>query len=211
MQFLWQRPPLLRGFRGSYNRGFRRSYNRGFRRSYNAVMTENIDDPDSEELGPSRSQRRRDALAVFDLGRALVELTEAQLQQVPLSDELRDLVMDSRRITQQIARKRQLQFLAKHLRRREDELPAIRAALDHDRADQRRETARLHRAEAWRDRLVAEGDEALDQLVAENPGADRQRLRQLARRAREDQVANKPPAAARELFRILRELLEADT
>lgn len=166
------------------------------------------DETDREDAGPSRSQQRREALAVFDLARDLVALSDAQLDHVPLSPPLRDLVIESRRITAQIARKRQLQFLAKQLRRAEDELPAIRAALEHGRAEARQETARLHRLEAWRDRLVADGDVALEALVAEHPEADRHLLRQLARRAREEMHANRPPAAARALFRELRALFE---
>ena len=166
------------------------------------------DESDSPEFeGPSRSELRRQALDVLGLAKALVELSDAELARVPLSDELRELVVDSRRITAQIARKRQMQFLAKHLRRAEDELPAIRAALAQDRDERRRDAAALHRVEAWRDRLVREGDDALNALLAEHPDADRQRLRQLARRASEEYHANRPPAAARELFRALRELL----
>src|SRR5688572_2127685 len=166
------------------------------------------DESDSPEFdGPSRSELRRQALDVLGLAKALVELSDPELARVPLSDELRELVVDSRRITAQIARKRQMQFLAKHLRRAEDELPAIRAALAQDRDERRRDAAALHRVEAWRERLVREGDEALNALLAEHPDADRQRLRQLARRAHEDHLANRAPAASRELFRALRELL----
>ena len=91
---------------------------------------------------PSRSELRRAALAVFELAERLVALSEAQLEAVPLSDELRALVMASRKVTQHIARKRQLQYLAKHLRRRADELAPIEAALAHDRDGGRREAAR---------------------------------------------------------------------
>ena len=159
---------------------------------------------------PSRSSRRRDALEVFALGEALVALPEAQLARVPMTDELRTLVLESRRITQQIARKRQLQFLAKHLRRREDELPAIRAAIEHDKSDSRRETARLHRVEALRERLLAEGDTVLAEIAAAHPDLDRNRLRQLLRRAGEEQRQGKPPAASREIFRMLREVFDAE-
>jgi ribosome-associated protein len=65
----------------------------------------------------------------------------------------------------------------------------------------------LHRAEAWRERLIADGDAALTELLDEHPHADRQRLRQLARNAHEEKLRNKPPHAFRELFRELRELL----
>lgn len=166
---------------------------------------------DAHDDAPSRSQRRRDALAVFDLAERLVALSDAQLAQLPLDDELRDEVEKTRRITRQIARKRQIQYLAKVMRRREDELPALRAALDHDREVSRRETAELHRLEEWRDRLTDEGDEALAELLKRFPSADRQHLRQLARQAKVERHDNRPPHAFRELFRELRELFDADT
>ena len=61
--------------------------------------------------------------------------------------------------------------------------------------------------ESWRERLLAEGDAALAELLEEHPGADRQHLRQLARNAHEEKLRNKPPRAFRELFRELRLLL----
>ena len=169
------------------------------------------DDDTNEFLGPSRSQQRREALAVFDLAEVLVELTDGQLAPIPMPDDLRDMIRDSRRITAPIARKRQLQFLAKHMRREDDEtLAAIQRALDHDRADARRDTAELHRVEAWRERLLAEGDGALGELLNEHPDADRQHLRQLVRNAKEERLKNKPPHAFRELFRALRVMMDSD-
>ena len=170
-------------------------------------MQEDEDTREPEE--PSRSELRRQALDVLVLAKALVELSDAELERVPLSEELRELVVESRRITANVARKRQMQFLAKHLRRDEDALPAIRAALEQDRDERRRGAAELHRVEAWRDRLVHEGDEALNELLEQHPDADRQHLSALARRAQDERHANKPPAAARELFRELRALLGA--
>ncbi len=166
---------------------------------------------DDGDDSPSRSQRRRDALAVFELAERLVALTDAQLGHLALDEDLLDEVEKARRITQQIARKRQIQFLAKIMRRREDELPAIRAQLDHDRQLARRETAELHRLEEWRDRLIDEGDEALTELLRQFPSADRQHLRQLARQARTERHDNRPPHAFRELFRELRALFEGGT
>jgi len=166
------------------------------------------DDDGPEYDGPSRSQERRDALAVLELAKQLIELTDAQLAQVPLDEDLRAEVHNTRRITQKIARKRQTQFLAKQLRKREDEeLATIRAALHQDREVTRRDTAELHRIEAWRDRLIDEGDEALSQLLQQFPQADRQHLRGLARQAKVERLANKPPHSYRELFRALRETM----
>lgn len=167
------------------------------------------DGSDDQTEGPSRSQQRRDALAVLALGAQLVDLSEAQLDQLPMvPEDLREEIRTARKVTSNIARKRALQYLAKIMRREEDDtLEAIRSALDYGRADARRDTAALHRVEIWRDRLLAEGDVALAELLALHPGADRQRLRQLARNALDERTRNKPPHAARELFRLLRDLL----
>lgn len=170
------------------------------------------DEETGEYLSPSRSQKRREALAVFDLGEQLVALSEAQLSKVPMPDALRELVRESRRITSPGARKRQLQFLAKYMRREdEDVLEAIRRALHHDKADARRETAELHRLEALRERLLEDGDAALAELIGQYPHADRQHLRQLVRNAREERLKNRPLHAYRELFRELKQLLRGQS
>lgn len=166
-------------------------------------------DPETGEfLSPSRSQKRREALDVLALAERLVELPDGQLAAIALPDDLRELVRDSRRITAQIARKRQLQFLAKAMRREEDDvLDAIRGALDKDRDQSRRETAELHRLEDWRERLLEDGDEALAELLDQYPAADRQLVRQLVRNARLEREKQRPPRAFRELFRVLRALV----
>lgn len=169
-------------------------------------------DPETGEfLSPSRSQKRREALDVLALAERLVELPDGQLAAVALPDDLRELVRDSRRITAQIARKRQLQFLAKAMRREEDDvLDAIRGALDKDRDQSRRETAELHRLEAWRERLLEDGDEALAELLDQYPAADRQLVRQLVRNARLEREKQRPPRAFRELFRVLKTLMAGE-
>ncbi len=161
-----------------------------------------------ESLQPSRSQLRRDALDILKLAETLAALSEPQLALVPLADDLREEVRLTRGVTSHIARKRQTQFLAKQLRLLDDdEIKPIREALAHDRDKAHRETAAMHRVEQWRERLLAEGDEALGEFIAAHPAADRQRLRQLVRNALAERKADKPPHAYRELFRELRELL----
>ena len=163
-----------------------------------------------EFLSPSRSQQRREALEVLELARQLSELTPQQIARLPVPDILIPHIDDTRRIPSHGAHKRQLQFLAKQMRREDDEtLEAIRDALDSSGESARLDAAMLHRAEDWRERLVSNGDIALTELLDEYPHADRQHLRQLARNANEEKLRNKPPHAVRELFRELRELLKA--
>lgn len=167
-----------------------------------------IDEDSGEFRGPSRSQQRREALDVLELGRKLSELTDAQLERLPVPESLLPHIRETRRITSHIAHKRQLAFLAKQMRREEDEvLDTIRDALDESGDAARREVAAMHRAEAWRDRLLDEGDTALGAFIDAHPAADRQQLRQLVRNALDERKRNKPPRAYRELFRAIRELV----
>jgi len=166
------------------------------------------DQETGEFLGESRSQNRREALEVLALGETLVELTPAQLARLPIPEGLLEHIEYSKRITSHGARKRQLAFLAKQMRREEDEtLDAIRNALDANSETSRREVAIMHRMERWRERLLAEGDVALGELLDEHPEADRQALRTLVRNALAEKAKNKPPRAYREIYQVLRELI----
>ena len=71
-----------------------------------------------------------------------------------------------------------------------------------------RATALLHRLEKWRNELIAGDNEALEEVFAAFPNADRQHLRQLVRNAQKEEEAGKPPKSSRELFRYLRGLQE---
>lgn len=168
-------------------------------------------DPETGEFfSPSRTQQRGEALEIRSLAEKLVALPAAQLARLPIPEDLMPHIVETQRITSHIAHKRQLQFLAKQMRREEDEvLEAIRDAMDEGGEAARRETALLHQAEQWRDRLLADGDQALADLLDAFPTADRQKLRQLVRNATDEKAKNKPPRAFRELFREVREVLAA--
>ncbi len=170
------------------------------------------DEDTGEFLGPSRSAQRRAALDVLELAERLVELTAAQLERLPVPEDVLPHIRDTQRITSYGARKRQLAFLAKQMRRQDDEaLEAIRDAMSKDGDAARRETAAMHRIEALRDALLGEdGDAAMTDLLAAHPDADRQKLRQLVRNTHEERRRGKPPRAHRELFRELRELAAQD-
>jgi len=152
----------------------------------------------------SKSQRKRDARALFELGRDLVALDTATLNRLPLEAPLRDAIGQARDIRSRIAHKRQLQYIARVLRGMDAE--PIRAALEALHTEARRQTTVLHRIEDWRDRLLAEGDAALAELLGLYGPAEAQALRQLIRNAQREARLGKPPAAARKLFRLLREL-----
>lgn len=168
------------------------------------------DEESGEFLSPSRSQQRREALDVLALAQQLATLDEGRFRKLPIPEHLHPHFDDTRRVTSHIARKRQMAFLAKQLRREDDEvLDAIRDALDAGGEAARQDTALLHRAEAWRERLLDEGDAALSAFLDACPGVDRQHLRQLARNAADERKRGKPPHSQRELFREVRDALQS--
>ena len=76
----------------------------------------------------------------------------------------------------------------------------------------RANTLNLHLVENWRDRLLGLSTnesprDALTALIDTHPEADRQKLRQLQSRALKERSENRAPAAARELFKVIRDLL----
>ena len=167
------------------------------------------DEDTGEFFSPSRSAQRRAALDVLELAEQLVGMTAAQLERLPIADELMPHIRETQRMASHGARKRQMAFLAKQMRRQDDAaLEAIRDALSKDGEAARQETAAMHRIEALRDALLGEqGDDAMTQLLDAHPDADRQKLRQLVRNAHEERRRNKPPRAYRELFRELRAVM----
>lgn len=162
------------------------------------------DRPDEESLPPSKSQRKRDARELFELGRDLVSQPARVLQSLPLDVDLRREIEFARNIKANVARKRQLQFIAKMLRKRDPE--ALLEAMESIRNEARQLSGRHHRTEAWRDRLLESGDEALATLLDTHPDCDVQGLRQLIRNAQRESRLGKPPATARKLFKALRDM-----
>ena len=156
----------------------------------------------------SKSQRKRDAREIRTIASRLISLNAKQLAQVPLDEQVADEIERARGIKSNVARKRQMQYVAKLLRR--GDMEPIEQALASFDDSARHLNARHHRSEAWRDRLIGAGDAAVGELLEQRRDADAQALRQLVRNARREAERNKPPTAARSLFRLLRELDERE-
>jgi ribosome-associated protein len=171
-------------------------------------MTESKENFDDTPALSSKSQRRREALETRSLAAKLISISPARLAQVPLDGQLRAAIDEARQIRSRVARKRQMQFVAKLLRRIDQE--PITLAIEAFDMDARQLAARQHRSEAWRDHLLDAGDAAVGELAEQRRDADAQTIRQLIRNARREAERNKPPAAARRLFRVLRAMDEAE-
>lgn len=172
-------------------------------------MTDDADD-DSYDERPSKSERKRRSDDLQALGEALIELSDSELDALPLPEQLRDAVLLARRITAHGGLYRQKQYIGK-LMRKIDADP-IREALNARRDRERVEAIRFHRIEQWRDRLLREGSEALASFKTEFPHIDSNAIGKLTERARKEQQqsAQKVTPAGRELFRVLRDALSRE-
>ncbi|MCB1677772.1 MAG: DUF615 domain-containing protein [Halioglobus sp.] len=156
---------------------------------------------------PSKSAKKRRMLALQQLGASLLQLTDKQLAELPGADErLLQALRETQRIRSHSARRRHLQLIGK-LMRDVDPEPIERAVQDLHRQRRQRNDG-FHQLEQLRDTVLAAGEAGVELVLQRWPAADRQQLRQLLLQHRRDEQRGKPRAAARKLFRFLRELRE---
>jgi ribosome-associated protein len=153
---------------------------------------------------PSKSQLKRDMLALQELGASLVDLPKDALKRMPMPEDLADAVHEARRITDHEGKRRQVQYVGRMMRGlNEAETAALRIALEEHRGVNRAATARLHWIERTREQLLAD-DAALTEFIRVHPGADPQEGRTLIRNARREAQQGKPPRYFRELFKWIK-------
>ena len=161
----------------------------------------------------TRTDLKRASTELQKLGEDLLTLRADLLARLDLSEKLVDAVTEAKRITNFEGKRRQMQYIGKLMRGLDDEqLAAVRAALDEQQNGSIEDNLRLHQTESWRERMLAD-DEAVGEWIAQFPGTDIQQLRSLVRQARKDAVPEKPGQAQRhgkayrEIFQLLREQL----
>lgn len=167
-----------------------------------------VDSYDAFDEGEkSKTQIKRELQALVDMGERLTMLKPDTLAKLPLTDELRKALEEHKKHTANEAKRRHRSFIGKLMR--DQDLDAINALLDQLDASSRQYNERFHNLERWRDRLIGGTDDVLEKFVQEYPEADRQQLRSLIRQAQHEAKTNKPPTAARKIFKYIRELDES--
>jgi ribosome-associated protein len=165
-----------------------------------------MSDPlDIDDELPSKSELKRQSRDLQDLGDELVALPPAEFEALPLPEDVQDAVVAARRITSHGARLRQRLYIGKLLRR--IDVQPVREALARRGEIDRQRVLRERAIEKWRDRLLGDDAAAWTELAPLVAADDLLQLRGLARQARAEQDAARPPAAARQLFRRLRDVL----
>ena len=153
----------------------------------------------------SRTKKKQHVEELQKLGAALIDLPSVTLDALELPAVLLAAVREAQRITSHEARRRQVQFIGKVMRKIDPE--PVRAAVAAIAGQSAATRARQKRLEQWRERLIAD-DAALTAFASEHAAADLQAMRTLIRNARKEIAEGKPPRAKRELFRLIRDFDE---
>lgn len=149
----------------------------------------------------SKSQLKRESQALQDLGKKLSHLNSEQLAKIPLDEKMKDAIaLAHRLVNKRGALKRHYQYIGKILRNIDVE-PIFEAVEAIENKDQHNKQL-YKELEYWRERILSEGDAAINECCSKHPELERQQLRQLWRNHKSAKDEKKAPIA-RHLFREL--------
>lgn len=152
----------------------------------------------------SKSQVKREMLALQALGEQLVALSPAQIARMEMPEDLREAVLFAGTLKAGEALRRQMQYIGALMREADPE--PIRAALEEIGRGSGGDAGLFRELEKWRDELVSGDDTLLEKAGDRFPGLDRRHLRQLVLNARKEKEEGRAPKSARVLFRYLKGL-----
>jgi ribosome-associated protein len=170
-----------------------------------------------DDIAKSKTQKKNDVKALQKMGEQLVELSSDQLKTINLPENLLAAIKDAKQIPQHEAKRRQMQYIGKLMRKIDPE--PIHNALQNFQMGNNLKALEFKKIEHWRDELKTGNTQIIEEIISTCPNAQRQQLNQLARNARktyEDRKAHedgKPKEDARAikaskaLFRYLKEIM----
>ncbi len=158
---------------------------------------------DEWEFEKSKSQIKRELLALKDLGKELLKLPIKDLDKLNLSERLYEALVKAQGMTKG-ALKRQTGTIG-GLMVHED-YDEIKMSIDKIRQQHNGEIKKFHQLEQWRDQLLVGDNNVMAVLRNQFEDFDIQHVRQLVRNANKESEQEKPPKSARILFKYLQEL-----
>jgi len=168
-------------------------------------------EPNPEEIPVSKTLLKKEMLRLQALGEKLIALKEVQLDKLPLGTPLRAAIDETRQIKSREGLRRHKQYIGRLMRDIDSE--AIASFVEHMEKSHQLNTREFHHLEELREKLIAGGNEVIGEVIAKHQQVDRQKLRQLVRKAKKErQLQQENPSdpvknkSSRELFRFLRDL-----
>tara|TARA_B100000700_G_scaffold307405_1_gene383803 strand:+ start:116 stop:601 length:486 start_codon:yes stop_codon:yes gene_type:complete len=125
----------------------------------------------------SKTQKKREAIALLELGRDLTNFPDNSLEQLQLDPKLKNAINEFKKLfNTRGAKKRQLQYIGRLLRENQNEtlLKQIRHL-----SSSPKQSPRYPVDDKIFERIISEGDQAINEIVCKQHNFDRQKLRQL--------------------------------
>jgi len=137
-------------------------------------------EPETEQDLPSKTQRKREAVALQEMGEQLAAYTDQQLQKLDLPEALLNAIEEYHRLPNSHgAKRRQLQFIGRVMR--DCDATVIEAAIVQMENGPSGKKESRNITEDWVNKIHEAGTPAIEEFLKEYSEANRQYLRQLHR------------------------------
>lgn len=162
-------------------------------------LDDNPTNPDDEYK--SKTQVKQEMADLRKLGEDILQLPEPIYQTLALNDEIDEAIKTAKKISSFIAKKRQVQFIGKLLRK--VDTTVIEQKINSYKQGRKNIAKQFQQVEAIRDKLLLGNTEQLTQFFSQYPQCDKQQIKQLIRNAQKEQKLAKPPTNKRKLFQVI--------
>lgn len=162
-------------------------------------------DKDLEKNTVSRTQLKLEAENLQSLGLKLCDLSVSKLKVLDLPPNLFEAILVMQKITSNGAKRRQSQYIGKLMRNFDaTELNNIMTFWDQQEV---KEKQHFHNIELWRKKLI-EQPASVNDFLAKFPTEEKLILLNTIKEAQEEKDKDKVPKYNRELFKLIKKIIE---
>ncbi len=152
----------------------------------------------------SKTALKNEAKDVHAFGKILVGLTDKQISQIELPENVHEAIKELKKLKKNSAQKRQSLYLAKLLR--DIDLSEAQQFVDHLKFESQTEIKKFHQVETWRNKLVTDISNLTD-FVNLSPAVDIQQLRKLILNSQKEIKKGSTKKFQKELFQFIKNIL----
>ena len=152
----------------------------------------------------SKTALKNEAKDVHAFGKILVGLTDKQIGQIELPENVHEAIKELKKLKKNSAQKRQSLYLAKLLRGLD--LSEAKRFVDHLKFESQTEIKKFHKVENWRNKLVADISTLTD-FVNLSPAVDIQQIRKLILNSQKEIKKGSAKKFQKELFQFIKNIL----
>ena len=152
----------------------------------------------------SKTALKNEAKDVHAFGKILVGLTDKQISQIELPENVHEAIKELKKLKKNSAQKRQSLYLAKLLR--DIDLSEAQQFVDHLKFESQTEIKKFHQVEIWRNKLIADISNLTD-FVNLSPAVDIQQLRKLILNSQKEIKKGSAKKFQKELFQFIKNIL----